>query len=576
MAGTIKASTKRAAKNMRTLKIGDIIRVIDTSLLDAPFLKVAAINEDEETGAEVLECHTFGIPQQTKPNRWYFGAPESSYANDGCLWDTDKLYHYHDELVGEKVDEKSSGFCEVGADGSVQSVNMKIPDVVDHLIRYDREQEEEIAIEEKIDAFFMDGAVNFQRAMAELFGKTFGKGESSFFGSNPPKMVSVETGVDEVTRVPWGSFSIPGVDGTLKTTINAQHGWPMFAIEGTVKKKHEAAVKAVADRTRELVSTHSIYKGKALDIRLPDPEEMLENPFDYAPKFLSPTVNPDDLLFNQDIQDTIRCFMFSFVEHTKKIEAMGEQAKRGVLIAGDPGVGKTMLSSVLARKCIDNGWTFLYVKNINELPRAVEFARGRFEPAVVFAEDLDRLVGEERTDAANEVLNTVDGINTKGNKIMLVVTTNHLDQINEVMLRPGRLDVIIPITPPDATTVEKLIRRKAGALLAPKEDISEVCNRMAGTMPAVITELVCRAKLAAFDEAHTDDWPYRDTISNTHLLAAANTLVDHAARLMKKKEVDKRSDAEKAAGVLSEALLKSQGYANTYRPAPYPRTKTTV
>ena len=116
MAGTIKASTKRAAKNMRTLKIGDIIRVIDTSLLDAPFLKVAAINEDEETGAEVLECHTFGIPQQTKPNRWYFGAPESSYANDGWLWDTDKLYHDHDELVGEKVDEKSSGFCEVGAD----------------------------------------------------------------------------------------------------------------------------------------------------------------------------------------------------------------------------------------------------------------------------------------------------------------------------------------------------------------------------------------------------------------------------------------------------------------------------
>ena len=55
MAGTIKASTKKAAKNMRRLKVGDIIRVIDTTLLDAPFLKVAAIDEDED-GYENYDC----------------------------------------------------------------------------------------------------------------------------------------------------------------------------------------------------------------------------------------------------------------------------------------------------------------------------------------------------------------------------------------------------------------------------------------------------------------------------------------------------------------------------------------
>ena len=555
----VKNTTKLAIADLKTLKVGDVVRLTDRDHIDTPFLKAVNIDQDED-GYNQIQLIEFGNPQDKNPCSWYFGEDGSTYANEGYLWDTDQLM-WDGDVVGVKVDPKSAGFCDVSEDGTIVSYGLGGVKTIEFLVKYEQEQEEEIAIEEKIDAFFMDGAVNFQRAMTELFGKTFGKTEGSFFGSNPPKMVSVMTDVDTITRVPWGSFTIPGVDGTLKTTINAQHGWPMFAIEGTVKKKHEAKVKAVADKTRELVRTRSIYKGKALDIRLPDPEEMLENPFDYAPKFLSPDVDPDDLLFNQDIQDTIRCFMFSFIEHTKKIEAMGEQAKRGVLIAGDPGVGKTMLSSVLARKCIDNGWTFLYVKNIAELPRAVEFARDRFEPAVVFAEDLDRLVGEERTDAANEVLNTVDGINTKGNKIMLVVTTNHLDQINEVMLRPGRLDLIIPITAPDAATVERLIRRKAGTLLPEGDDISEVCNRMAGTMPAVITELVCRAKLAAFDESSTDEWPYRDTIDQSHLLAAANTLVDHAARLMKKKEVDKRSDAEKAAGVLSDALKQAAGWA---------------
>ena len=533
---------------------GDKVRVTDRGLLTAPFAKV--IRADPH-GVEIELFGATGVNAKVNGATYGFGeTADMDYTDEGYFVSGDVLSHRYDmddpdsdEQSGQLVKHSDKGHMDV-TDDAIVIVGMsdKLPDAIELLDKYDRESEMEVDIEEKVDAFFLDGAINFQRAITDLHGKSFGKTEQQMFGSSPPKMVSVETAPGVMEQVLWGSVTIPGVEGILKTVITTQHGWPMFGIEGTVKKKHEKTVKELADYTRALVKHNSIYKGKALDIRFPNMDEET-NPFEYAPKFLQPDVKDDELIFNGDIEDTIRCFIYSFIEHTTEVEKMGEQVKRGVLIAGDPGVGKTMLSSVLARKCIENGWTFLYVKDITELPQAVEFARDRFEPAVVFAEDLDRLVGVERTDAANTVLNTVDGINTKGNRIMLVVTTNHLEEINEVMLRPGRLDVIVPILPPNAEAVEKLIRRKAGSLLAETEDITSVCDTMAGTMPAVITELVKRAKLVAFDRVGKSA-----PITQRDLTAAANTLESHAKRLMKKRELDKRSEREKAASIIAHAM----------------------
>src|SRR5690606_20126549 len=130
---------------------------------------------------------------------------------------------------------------------------------------------------------------------------------------------------------------------------------------------------------------------------------------------------------------------------------------------------------------VQNGITYLYVPRADELKDAIEFAKLYQNPAsVVFCEDIDRVTKGERSVAMDDILNIIDGIDTKTANIMVVLTTNHMDNINPAMLRPGRLDAVIPVTPPDAKAVERLIRVYAKGAVRADEDLAHVGATLAG------------------------------------------------------------------------------------------------
>ena len=89
----------------------------------------------------------------------------------------------------------------------------------------------------------------------------------------------------------------------------------------------------------------------------------------------------------------------------------------------------------------------------------------------------------------------MDGIDTKSENIITVLTTNHLDNVNQAMLRPGRLDAIINVETPDAPTAEKLVRLYGKEAINADEDLTEVGEKLEGQIPAVIEEVVKRAML---------------------------------------------------------------------------------
>jgi transitional endoplasmic reticulum ATPase len=113
----------------------------------------------------------------------------------------------------------------------------------------------------------------------------------------------------------------------------------------------------------------------------------------------------------------------------------------------------------------------------------------------VFSEDIDRSVTGDRTVEIDDILNILDGIDTKHENIITVLTTNRLDNVNQAMLRPGRLDAIINVETPDAPTAERLVRYYGGTSIPEKEDLTAVGEALAGQIPAVIEEAVKRAKL---------------------------------------------------------------------------------
>jgi transitional endoplasmic reticulum ATPase len=378
---------------------------------------------------------------------------------------------------------------------------MTIQDAIALLMRQAKYEDETVDIKEDIDCFLWDGALALSKAMARKFG--FASAEvipGGFFRPDQkPQMISVNVEFNRTVLVPWGRFTLPGVEGHIETTYNHKDGKIIFSIKSTVRRKYEEVIRELVSLTREIVKNESIYRGKAIRIRFKDDHgnnEAMPTPF-----FLDLTrVNEKELIFSEDVQNAIETSIFTPVEQSKKCREYRIPLKRGVLLSGPYGTGKTLAAYVTAKKCDKNNWTFLYCERANELGEMVRFAK-QYEPAVIFCEDIDREVEGERTVEMDDILNIVDGIESKNSEIMIILTTNHVEKIAKAMLRPGRLDAVINVLPPDAKAVEKLVRLYGRELIAVEDDLSKVGEVLKGRIPAVIRECVERSKLAAIKRA---------------------------------------------------------------------------
>jgi transitional endoplasmic reticulum ATPase len=424
---------------------------------------------------------------------------------------------------------------------------MKIPVAIDWLERKMTELEKRVELSEVFNYYPTDGAVAFWRALEAIYGFADPQAQRTWFGENPPKFITVKTSTTESVRVPVGEIKVPDLDGSFYSSWKIQRGKPAFSLTYVGKKKNQAEVERVIAETRDILENASIYKGKAIRVNFPDLNHV-ESIDEFEPEFMNTAdTDPDSLVFPQDVDKKIRTSLFTPVTHTARVRKAGVPLKRGVLLAGPYGTGKTLTASVLAHMCENHGWSFLYLKNVADLSTAIEFAK-MYGPAVIFSEDIDEVLGtQKRTNEVNSILNTIDGVDGKQNEVMVVLTTNHVDRVNRAMLRPGRLDDVITVRPPDAEAAIRLVKQYGGDLVKDGEDFTESGKRMDGMIPAVIREVVERAKLASLAENE------EIVIDDASLAVAASTMKDQL-ELLREEEPDTRSDIEKAADRLNTGL----------------------
>lgn len=376
---------------------------------------------------------------------------------------------------------------------------MMIREAIQHLERKAKDEETVVAIYEQIDAFPFDGAFAFMKALKQIYGWASPIPTETFFGPKPPVTVQIEIDYGVSAQIIWGQFKIPGIDGTLSTNITVKNGRVVFVIGGEVKKKFQVDVATIAELTRKLVKTESIYKGKAFKIRTNEKGELDPNS---PPTFLDlSNVNEEELTFSDEVMAQIQTNFFTPIEHTQACLKNGIPLKRGILLEGAYGTGKTLTAFVGAKKARQNGWTFVLIERVGALASALDLAR-MYQPSVVFAEDIDRAVeGQTRTVQIDDILNTIDGLESKGTQVITVLTSNHAASINKAMLRPGRLDAIISTQAPDSKAVEKLVRIYARDSLETNTDLAPAGKELQGQIPAVIREVVERSKLYAIGRA---------------------------------------------------------------------------
>lgn len=176
-----------------------------------------------------------------------------------------------------------------------------------------------------------------------------------------------------------------------------------------------------------------------------------------------PDVTWEDVGALQDIREELTMAILAPVRSPEQFRALGLSAPSGVLLAGPPGCGKTLLAKAVAN---ESGLNFISVKGpellnmyVGESERAVRqvFQRGRNSaPCVIFFDEIDALCprrsGHESgasVRVVNQLLTEMDGLETR-RQVFIMAATNRPDIIDPAVLRPGRLDKTLYVGLPPA------------------------------------------------------------------------------------------------------------------------------
>lgn len=395
-------------------------------------------------------------------------------------------------------------------------------------------------VSQVITGYPFDAAVAFVKAMERTYGWASPVPTPGFFGSTPPQLLTVRTGPEfsDTMQVPLGSFKVPGVEKPITTGIGP-HG---FGVSGKCRKKEKRVIMDLCALAQKIMATESIYRGKAIRLTVSEDGDLDRT---LEPTFLATKhVKPDELIMSKTVGDLINVSVFTPIKHTAQCEKDGIPLRRGILLEGPFGTGKSMTASVTSKVCVDNGWTFIMLDKVQGLKEALLFAR-QYQPAVVFAEDIDRIT-EARDEKANDLLNTIDGVLNKDAKVITVLTTNFVERIDRAMMRPGRLDAVITVSPPDAEAAEKLVRLYARGRLPADESLSAVGKALDGQIPATIREVVERSKLAMIANGHTH-------LTQDDLLLAAEGMKRHL-ELLNRDTGPRESNGDILARTLANAV----------------------
>lgn len=289
------------------------------------------------------------------------------------------------------------------------------------------------------------------RVLARRFGITTTRGKAG--------TIEVAIGIDQVTYVPWGTLSIPQLKGTL-TIDSADLGDGMGLVGITkfeVPKINEHAARRLNQEIADELMAFSIYRGKAYT-----------SDVNYPARFLDPYVTDrDSIVWSASTRAALEGAVLNVIRHTDRARERGIDLHRPVLWYGEPGNGKTETMNIVAQEALENGWTFIQCNgSLREVISTLRYARkqGRH---VVAVEDFERLVNDASMQDRTDLLEELDGATSKGSEVLLIATTNFLEDLAVHQAARRRFFKEIYFGPLDTQGVEALLRRSLRSCAAP-------------------------------------------------------------------------------------------------------------
>lgn len=208
-------------------------------------------------------------------------------------------------------------------------------------------------------------------------------------------------------------------------------------------------------------------------------------------------------------------FIVDFLKDPDRFSRLGGTLPKGVLLVGNPGVGKTLMAKAVAGEAgvpffYASGSEFdeVYVGMGARRMRQLFAAAKKAQPCVLFIDEIDSC-GAKRISSqmhpfanhtVNQMLTEMDGF-AKNSGVIVLGATNRRENLDDALLRPGRFDVEVNVPLPDAKGREDILRLYlARVKIAPELDVKVVAKGTPGFSGADLENLVNQAAVHAAKE----------------------------------------------------------------------------
>lgn len=234
-----------------------------------------------------------------------------------------------------------------------------------------------------------------------------------------------------------------------------------------------------------------------------------------------------------------------FLKNPDKYRRLGARAPKGVLLAGQPGTGKTLLARATAGEAevpFFSASASEFIEMIvgvgaQRVRELFEEAR-KVAPSIIFIDEIDtigrarggsRAMGghDEREQTLNQILTEMDGF-SGSEGVVVLAATNRADVLDPALLRPGRFDRTIQVHAPDAKGREQILEvHSRGVPLDSDVDLMALAKATPGMTGAELANLVNEAALLAARQ-DADDVTQSDmfeALEKVQLGAARNVIM---------------------------------------------------
>jgi hypothetical protein len=256
-----------------------------------------------------------------------------------------------------------------------------------------------------------------------------------------------------------------------------------------------------------------------------------------------PSVQREDVILPEATLKLLDRNVLSFVASRAQLRRLGQSTRKGILLYGPPGAGKTHTIRYLASNLPDHTTLIITAAQVALLAQYMNLAR-LLQPTMVVIEDVD-LIARDRNEIGpceesllNGLLNEMDGLKQDAD-ILFILTTNRPEQLESALAsRPGRIDQAIEVPLPDDIGRKKLVQLYGRGLPLGDAVVGEAAQRTKGVSAAFIKELMRRIAQASIarDGGTTvesgdisealDDMLFAGGKLNVRLLGGAQEMVD--------------------------------------------------